>query len=109
MSIDEFDLDNNTPLKGISVNIDLVKSKIPTYSSDKLCEMIVCQRYIGFYPEIAALCMEELSARRLSGDTFDFESNIENMNKTLPKLDFNIPDINSVLNTIVNASKNIKQ
>jgi hypothetical protein len=41
--------------------------------------------------------MEELSKRRLAGDTFHFESYIDKVYNELPVLDFSIPDIRSVL------------
>ena len=105
---DDFDLNDTTPLKGIKLNYDLVKSKIPSYDSQKLCDMIVVERYIGFHPEVSVLCMEELARRRDAGDEFDFETYIDNTYATLPKLDFSVPDLRSVLNTLVTATKKVK-
>lgn len=101
------DLNDTTPLKGIKLDVELVKSKIPSYTSQKLCEMIVCGRYIGFYPEISVLCMEELAMRRDSGDEFDFETYIDTAYNSLPKLDFNVPDLRSVLSTLVSAAQKV--
>jgi hypothetical protein len=106
---DELDLDNTAPLRGIKLDFDTVKSKIPSYTSQKLCEMIVCERYIGFYPEISVLCMEELAKRRDAGDIFEFEDYIEKAHKTLPKLDFTVPDLRSVMNTLVSAAQKAKK
>ena len=106
---DNFELNDTTPLKGISLNLDLVKSKIPSYASEKLCEMIVCERYIGFHPEVSVLCMEELARRRDAGDEFDFETHIDNAYKSLPKLDFTVPDLRSVLTTLVSAAQKAKK
>ena len=103
------DVNSETPLKGIKLDVDLVKSKIPSYTSQKLCEMIVCGRYIGFYPEISILCMEELAIRRDSGDTFDFETYIDNAYQSLPKLDFTVPDLQSVLSTLISAAQKVNK
>lgn|SRR5574339_1208402 len=105
---DDLDLNDNTPLRGINLNLDVVKSKIPTYTSQKLCEMIVCERYVGFYPEVSVLCMEELGKRREAGDEFQFEDYIDEAYKTLPKLDFTVPDLRSVLTTLVTATQKAK-
>lgn len=69
-------------------NLDLIKSKIPSHNSQKLCEMIVCTRYFGLNPDLDIYCMEELAKRRINGDIFDFESKIEEIGKELPPLDF---------------------
>lgn len=87
------------------INLEKVKENIPTYSSEKLCEMIVCDRYLGFCPEIAVFCMEELSRRRSNGDQFDFETYIEQQFQTLPKLNFSMPDLQSVLSSLSNSIK----
>lgn len=101
------DLNDTTLLKGIKLDLDLVKSKIPSYSSEKLCEMIVCGRYIGFYPEVSVLCMEELAVRRDSGDVFDFETYIDTAYNSLPKLDFTVPDLRNVLSTLISAAQKV--
>jgi hypothetical protein len=100
---DEFDdltIDINavrTPL-----NLDTVKENLPKYSSQKLCEMIVCDRYFGCYKAIAIMCMEELAARRTAGDEYNFEDYIDKAFNELPKLDFSIPDIGDVLRQVIN-------
>ena len=103
------ELNDTTPLRGITLNLETVKSRIPSYTSEKLCEMIVCERYIGFYPEVAVLCMEELAMRRDAGDQFDFETYIDNAYQSLPKLDFTVPDLRSVLTTLVSAAQKAKK
>jgi hypothetical protein len=106
---EDLDLNNATPLKGIKLDVELVKSKIPSYSSQKLCEMIVCGRYIGFYPELSIVCMEELAMRREGGDEFDFETYIDKSYQSLPKLDFTVPDLQSVLSTLVSAAQKVNK
>jgi hypothetical protein len=41
--------------------------------------------------------MEELAKRRMAGDTFNFESYIDQAYNELPVLDFSMPDIRTVL------------
>ena len=57
------------------------------YSTQKLCNMIVCDRYLGLNKEIRIGCMEELAKRRLAGDSFLYEEYIEKTLTDLPKID----------------------
>jgi len=77
--------------------------RLPEYTSQKICSMIVCDRYFGIDEELAIACMEELSNRRLLGDDFDFENYIDEKLNELPKLDFSIPDIKSILGNIISG------
>lgn len=97
---------NEKLLKYPSLDISIVKEKIPTYTSQKLAEMIVCDRYFGCYREIAVLCMEELGHRRVNGDVFPFEIFIEKSLSELPKLDFAMPDLTTVLRQVVSRKIN---
>lgn len=92
-------------IKPSILDIELVKKNIPIYTSEKLCDMIVCSRYFGFNEEISILCMEELSNRRVNGDDFNFEFQIENSIKELPELNFKMPDLRSVLGNLVGKIK----
>lgn len=89
------DADSNFEYKPL--DIDLMRKNIPTFSAEKLCSIIVCDRYFGCYREIAVMCMEELASRRLKGDTFAFEKVIDEGYKSLPVLNlginFNIRDV----------------
>lgn len=76
---------------------NVVRQNIPTYSSQKLCEMIVCDRYFGCYRDIAVMCMTELATRRANGDNFQFEKAIDEGYRQLPQLNFNSFDIRDVL------------
>jgi hypothetical protein len=62
--------------------------------------MIVTARYLGLHPDLDIYCMEELANRRLNGDAFDFEKQIDLITKELPVLDFSANgfDIRQVLN-----------
>jgi len=95
-------LDNDV-LKPLDIN--LVKEKIPSYSSQKLCEMIVCNRYFGCYQEIAISCMQELSARRAAGDNYEFENYIEESFKQLPELNFSSTNIRDILQQAIGKNK----
>lgn len=71
-----------------TLDLEAVKEKIPGHSSEKLCEMIVSSRFLGFGTEMISFCMEELAARREKGETFVFEDHIEKISKDLPDLSF---------------------
>lgn len=88
------------------LNFDEVKNNLPTYSSEKLCEIIVCDRYFGCYKKIAIMCMEELANRRLNGDDYAFEDYIQKSFNELPKLDFTIPDLGDVLRQVIGRRVN---
>ena len=91
--------------KNVALDLDLIQSKVPSYSSEKLCEMIVCERYFGFHPKVSVMCMEELARRRIDGNNFLFEEYIENAFNTLPKLEFGLPDLRHVLLNAINHNK----
>jgi hypothetical protein len=98
---DDLDLDNNEPIKHTVLDLDVVRSKVPTYTSEKLSEMIVCERYFGFHPDVAIMCMEELASRRIKGDNFPFEDYIDKAFAELPKLEFDTPDLRTVLHNVI--------
>lgn len=96
-------LDDDGPIEEVKLDIDLVKANLPKYSDEKLCEMIVCDRYFGFEHKISVICMEELAKRRTSGNTFHFESHIEQLQKEMPVLDLVNPDLRSMLHQVING------
>lgn len=85
----------------VPMDLDKVKASLPECSNEKLCEMIVCDRFFGFGERIAPHCMEELGKRRLAGDTFDFESYIDQAHKSLPTIPTGVPNIRDVLQQAV--------
>jgi hypothetical protein len=95
-------------LDNITIGLDLaiIKSKVPTFSSEKLCEIIVCDRYFGCFKEVAIICMEELAKRRISGDNFEFETHIENSLKEMPELNFSMPNLGDVLRASIGRKIN---
>jgi hypothetical protein len=98
MSDDDFNISEE--IKIVPLDMEKVKTNIPTFSSVKLCEMIVCHRYFGSYKEISILCMEELARRRIAGDNYNFEDYIEESLKQLPPLSFSTPVLGDVLRSL---------
>jgi hypothetical protein len=82
------------------LNLDVIKSKLPLYSTQKVAEMVVTGRYFGFDKEITVTCMEELAKRREGGDQFPFETFIDNSLKSLPVLNFAMPDLRTMLSQL---------
>ena len=76
-------------------NIEEFKVQATTASNEKLCEIVVVNRYLGLMKEEAVVCMEELATRRANGDTFEFEKQIDNVFNTLPKFKL---DMKKILN-----------
>jgi len=96
--------DDEDDIESVPLDINTVKEELPTYTSEKLCEMIVCDRYFGCYKDIAIMCMEELAARRAAGDQYDFETHIDKSLADMPKLDFVMPDLGEVLRKLAGKS-----
>jgi hypothetical protein len=98
---DDYDLDDSSA----SFDLEKMKNNIPTFTSEKLCEIIVAHRYLGFNEQAAVLCMQELASRRSSGDTFQFEQYIEECQKDMPEIQFSIPDFRSVIGQLTTTLK----
>lgn len=84
---------------------DEIKEKLPTFPSVKLADIVIANRYLGLYKELSINAMEELGKRRLSGDTFEFETYIDDEFKKLPKLDFSLPDLSSLISQLGNFKR----
>lgn len=93
---EEFFHDDDS-LEQVKLDFAQIKSLLPSYSNEKLCEMIMCDRYFGFGQRIDLMCMEELAKRRAAGDTFDFESYIDQQTKEMPVINLKTPDLREVL------------
>ena len=93
MKLEDFLPENSETVQDVKLDLEQVKTNMPSYSNEKICEMIVCDRYFGFNQTISKICMEELSNRRVAGDNFNFEEYIEAAYKSLPELNFSIPNI----------------
>jgi hypothetical protein len=106
--LDEF-FDDDSPIEDVKLDLDKIRENLPTYSSEKLCEMIVTDRYLGFGQKFDTMCMEELAKRRIAGDTFNFEKYIEESQKDLPALEFgSLPDIRTILSQAIGRKINQK-
>lgn len=97
--------DQEQPVEVIKLDVEKIKGTISAYSSEKLCEMIVADRYFGINQEVAIACMEELSARRVAGDDFTFETFIDEAYAKLPPLNFTIPDLRTTLQQALKVKK----
>jgi len=107
--IEELLADVDEPIEDVKLDLELVKKNLPDYSNEKLCEMIVCDRYFGFNQTIAIMCMEELAKRRINGDTFAFEKYIDDSYNSLPVLpNFEQFDIRKVLQQAINQNRGKK-
>lgn len=95
------------PLEEGTVRLDLekVRANLPAYTSEKLCEMIVCDRYFGMDKQISVMCMQELANRRIAGNQFGFEKYIEEAYAKLPQLNFAVPDLRATLSQVIKANK----
>jgi hypothetical protein len=97
--------DLNIDVSSIKFDIEMIKKNVPIFSSQKLCEMIVVERYFSFKNKVSIFCMEELAKRRAEGDDFRFEEVIEEEFSKLPKLSFDLPDFGTILNQVKSQIK----
>ncbi len=87
--------------KSHTIDPNTIKQNITKYSSQKLCEMIACARYFKMDNSLLSICMEELSKRRVAGDSLLFEDIITKCYNELPPLHLEAPDLRTVLKGIV--------
>lgn len=99
-NLEDFDTDVEFDLED-QLSPEEMSARVPTFSQEKLCEIVVCERYFGCYKDLALQCMEELARRRINGEQFDFENYIEKSFNELPKLEFAVPDISAVLRQFI--------
>jgi hypothetical protein len=78
--------DNNSEIQYQPIDPADMRQRLPQFSSEKLCSIIVCHRYFGGFQEEAVMCMQELSDRRQAGQAFPFEEFIEQSLAKLPVL-----------------------
>jgi hypothetical protein len=93
---DEFDEDDFN-IDEVSDIDDANIEDVTQFSTQKLCDIIVCYRYLGLNKDLSIKCMAELGVRRAKGENFDFEFYIDNALKDMPVLDFQMPDLGTVL------------
>jgi len=99
---DDDELEN---FEATELNVAEIINNLPQYDLIRLCDIIICDRYLGFNPELATACMEELGKRRLAGETFNFEEYIEREYKGLPKFEVTMPDLRTALDQVINGFK----
>lgn len=74
-------------------DIDEFKKTLQIISNNKLCEIIVANRYLGIMKDEAIASMEELARRRTNGDDFKYESHIDQLLESLPKFNLDIANV----------------
>lgn len=105
-NFNEFDDDDDDDeLYEEVLDVEKIKANLSNYKSEKICEMIVCNRYFSFNQDLTVSCMEELSRRRIAGDNFEFEAFIESSFNELPKMDFTMPDLRTMLTNVIGKAK----
>ncbi len=73
---------------------------VSTFSSEKLGDIVVMYQYLSLYHDLSVAAMQELALRREKGEIFDYEGYISlNLNK-LPKLSFELPPLNTLVNQL---------
>jgi hypothetical protein len=87
------------------INVQETIEKLSQYSVTKLCDIIICDRYLGFNHDLAIACMVELGKRRSDGDDFNFEDYIEKEYQNLPKIETESLDLRSILTQTISAVK----
>lgn len=87
------------------IDLDKIKCNLHSYSQERICEIITCNRYFNINSDLTVFCMEELSLRRSNGSDFDFESYIDSLRKELPIIDTVVPDIRNMLSQIIGKVK----
>lgn len=78
---------------------------IPNYNDNKLADIVISFRHLGLFKNLFIAAMEELAKRRNEGNEFDYEKYIEDNLALLPKLDFKIPDLSSLIGSLKNFKK----
>ena len=82
-----------------------ILEKLLELNAFKLADIIVAYRYLGVCKNLNVPCMEELARRRIAGDTWDFEKYIEEQLADMPKISFNLTDVNAALEQLQKMSK----
>lgn len=72
------------PIDNKDFSLDKIKENISIYSTKKIADMLVSNRYLFKNKEFEQFLMQELSNRRLNGDDFQFEDYIEKETKSMP-------------------------
>ena len=73
---------------------------IKTFTSEKLADIVVLNRYLGIYEDLSKSAMEELANRRINGDQFEYEKYINTNIEQLPKINIKMPEFKSLYKLI---------
>lgn len=82
-----------------------VLENIRSLTSEKLADVIVLNRYLNIYGDIAKAAMVELGVRRDNGDVFNYEEYINVNTEKLPKIQMKMPHTNTIYNFIKDQIK----
>lgn len=80
----------------VNVEEEAIKN-ISNFTSEKLADMIIMNRYLFLYGELSTAAMQELATRREGGDTFDYETYITTNLDKLPKLQIDLGRVNTLV------------
>jgi len=85
-------------VEGKQLSEDELLAKLPELPEQKIADLIIANRYLGMFPNIATAAMSELSKRRENGSEFAYEQYITEQINKLPKLNFDVKNVSSLLN-----------
>jgi hypothetical protein len=94
--MDEKEKINQETEETANVEDEAIKN-IANFTSEKLADMIVMNRYLSLYGELSTAAMQELASRREGGDTFDYETYITTNLEKLPKFQIDLGRVNSLV------------
>src|SRR5208282_3910837 len=80
----------------INIEDDAIKN-ISSFTSEKLADIIVMNRYLSLYGELSTAAMQELVFRREGGDTFEYETYITANLDKLPKFQIDLGRVNNLV------------
>lgn len=95
MNLNEDLLDDDDDFEELSE--EEILAKLPEFKNVKLADIIVAHRYLGVCKALYIPCMEELAKRRIAGDNWDFEKYIDEQIAQMPKISFNLTDVNQAI------------
>ena len=99
---DYSDIDLNNDLDDLeTLSFDEIKENLASFKTDKICQIIVCNKYFSFNKDLTVSCMEELASRRSAGDPFNYEEFIDSSFNELPVLNFALPDLRTMLAQVI--------
>jgi hypothetical protein len=98
------DLDEKDDEEFEELSEEEILANIPKFENIKLADIIVAHRYLGVCKNLYIPCMEELARRRIFGDNWSFEEYIEDQLNSMPKIQFNLTDVNMAIEQLKKMS-----